>query len=171
MRNSIGSGTRHSGILIRFGRAECQNPTTLGWSSATLNWTSRRGWVLKLGFVDSAQTSLSYVMRQNAFPLEFHQAYRYNVLVVQAMYSLLKDGLYTSVPLMATLLVSVNGALWNLWEETWWQITLRLGNDPVTYAGFINQWNRGLPLYIDSYESILLVACRHNLRRPPLMVV
>jgi hypothetical protein len=92
-------------------------------------------------------------------------------IMVQAMYSLLKDGFCTSIPLMATLPVSADGALWGASEETWWETTLGFGGDLFTYQDFINQWNRGQALYTDSYETILLAACRHNLRRPPLMLV
>jgi hypothetical protein len=92
-------------------------------------------------------------------------------IMVQAMYSLTKDGFCTSVPLMATLPVSVDGALWDAPEETWWQSTLGFGGDLSTYQDFVNRWNGGQALYTDIYESILLGACRHNLRRPPLMLV
>jgi hypothetical protein len=48
-------------------------------------------------------------------------------IMVHAMYSLLKDGFCTSIPLMATLPVSSDGALWGASEETWWETTLGLG--------------------------------------------
>jgi len=92
-------------------------------------------------------------------------------IMVQAMYSLLKDGYCTRVLLLATLPVSVDGALWNASEETWWQTTLGSGGDLCTYLDFTNQWNEGQALYTDIYKTILSVACRHNLRRPPLMLV
>lgn len=92
-------------------------------------------------------------------------------VMVQAMYSLLKEGFCTSVPLLAMLPVSVDGALWNVSEETWWQTTLGHGGDLFTYQDFLDQWNEGKPLHTDVYENILLGACRHNLRRLPLMLV
>jgi hypothetical protein len=92
-------------------------------------------------------------------------------IMVQAMYSLVRDGYCTSVPLLATLPVSVDGALWKLPEESWWQTTLGLGGDLFTYQDFVNHWNGGQDLYTDTYESILLGACRHNIRRPPLMLI
>jgi hypothetical protein len=92
-------------------------------------------------------------------------------IMVQAMYSLLKDGFCTSVPLMGTLPVSTDGALWEASEENWWQTTLGFGADLSTYQDFIIQWNRGLALYTDTYETILLVACGHSLRRlPPIPI-
>lgn len=91
-------------------------------------------------------------------------------IMVQAMYSLVKDGYCTSVPLMATLPVSVDGFLWNLPEESWWKHTLGLGGDLFTYQDFINQWSGGHTLYTDTYESILIGACRHNIRRPPPLI-
>lgn len=92
-------------------------------------------------------------------------------ILVQAMYSLVKDGFSTSVPLLTTLPVSVDGTLWNASEETWWQTTFGIGGELVTYQDFILQWNGGQVLYADTYETILLEACRHRLTRPPLMLV
>lgn len=92
-------------------------------------------------------------------------------VLVEAIYSLTKNGFCTTVPLMAVLPVSIDGALWEAPEETWWQNTLGFGGDLSTYQGFVNRWNGGQPLYTSIYESILLGACRHNLRgQPPLML-
>lgn len=92
-------------------------------------------------------------------------------VMIQAMYSIAKDGYCTSVPLMANLPISIDGSLWNASEETWWQRTLGLGGNLVTYQHFVHQWNGGDSLFTDTFESILIAACRHNLRRPPLMDV
>lgn len=91
--------------------------------------------------------------------------------MVQAMYSLTKDGYCTSIPFLATLPLSIDGALWNSSEESWWQSTFGLGGDLVTYGDFVNKWRDGQALYTDTFETILIAACRHNLRRPPLMEV
>jgi hypothetical protein len=92
-------------------------------------------------------------------------------VMVQAMYSLLKDGVCSSVPLMATLPISVNGALWNMSEEDWWQTTLGFGSDLLTYQEFLDKWSGGATFQTDVFEIILLAACKHNLKRPPLMFV
>lgn len=64
-------------------------------------------------------------------------------IMVQAIYSQVKDRFCTSIPMMATLPVSVDGALWCVSEETWWQATLGFGRDLFTYQDFINQWSGG----------------------------
>lgn len=92
-------------------------------------------------------------------------------IMVQAIYSILKDGYCTSVPEMTTLPVSVNGALWVASEDVWWQTTLGLGGELITYEDFLAQWNGGQDLYAGIYESILIGACRHNVRRPTLMLL
>lgn len=70
---------------------------------------------------------------------------------------------------MSTLPLSVNGNLWNASEEQWWEATLGFGGELVTYGDFTNQWGAGEALYTDTFETILLAACRHNIRRLPLM--
>jgi hypothetical protein len=90
-------------------------------------------------------------------------------IMVQAMYSLSKDGYCSSVPLMATLPMSMDGTLWNASEEDWWQATLGFGGALVTYQEFLKQWSGGESLYTGIFETILIVACKHNLRPPPLM--
>lgn len=92
-------------------------------------------------------------------------------IMVRAIYSILKDGYCTSVPQMTTLPVSVNGALWIASEEVWWQTTLGLGGELITYQDFLAQWNGGQALHTGTYESILIGACKHNVRRPPLMLL
>jgi hypothetical protein len=91
--------------------------------------------------------------------------------MVQAIYSILKDGFCTSVPQMTMLPVSVNGALWAASEDSWWETTFGLGGELITYQDFLMQWNGGQALYTGTYESILLGACKHNVRRPPLMLL
>jgi len=91
-------------------------------------------------------------------------------VMLQAMYSILKDGFCTSVPLLGTLPVSVDGSLWNVPEEVWWQATLGLGSDLLTYQEFVNEWSGGKNFDTDAYETILLAACKHNLRPPPLQL-
>lgn len=88
-------------------------------------------------------------------------------IMVQAMYSLLKDGYCTSVPLLETLPVSADGSLWNASEETWWQDTLGFGGELITYGELTNQWNGGHAFHMDTYEAILIEACRHKLISPP----
>lgn len=90
-------------------------------------------------------------------------------IMLQAIYSILKDGYCTSVPQMTTLPVSVNGALWIASEDAWWETTLGLGGELITYQDFLAQWNGGQALFAGTYESILMGACRHNVIRPPLM--
>ncbi|KFY58936.1 hypothetical protein V496_05912 [Pseudogymnoascus sp. VKM F-4515 (FW-2607)] len=92
-------------------------------------------------------------------------------IMVHAIYSILKDGYCTSVPQMTTLPVSVNGALWVASEDSWWQTTLGLGGELITYQDFLAQWNEGQALYTGTYESILIGACKHNVRWPPLMLL
>ncbi|KAK9415874.1 putative Alcohol dehydrogenase [Seiridium unicorne] len=91
-------------------------------------------------------------------------------ILLQALYSSLKDGFCTSVPRMANLPVTVNGALWSVPEETWWQFTLGSGGDLMTYHDFTVKWNEGQPLYTDIYETILLAACIPTLARPPILM-
>jgi len=91
-------------------------------------------------------------------------------ILLQALYSVLKDGICTSVPLMATLPVSTNGALWGLSEQSWWLATSGLGSDLFTYHDLVTQWNGGLSFHTGIYEAILLAACRHNLRPPSLVL-
>ncbi|KAK6069483.1 alcohol dehydrogenase GroES-like domain-containing protein [Seiridium cupressi] len=91
-------------------------------------------------------------------------------ILLQALYSSLKDGFCTSVPRMAYLPVTVNGALWSVPEETWWQFTLGSGGDLMTYHDFTVMWNEGQPLYTDIYETILLAACIPTLARPPILM-
>ena len=90
-------------------------------------------------------------------------------VMVQAMYSLLKHGVCSSVPLMATLPISINGALWNMSEGDWWQTTLGYGSDLLTYQEFVDNWNGGDTSQTDAFETILLVACKHNLKRSSLV--
>ncbi|KAK6066347.1 alcohol dehydrogenase GroES-like domain-containing protein [Seiridium cupressi] len=91
-------------------------------------------------------------------------------ILLQALYSSLKDGFCTSVPRMAYLPVTVNGALWSVPEEIWWQFTLGSGGDLMTYHDFTVKWNEGQPLYTDIYETILLAACIPTLARPPILM-
>jgi hypothetical protein len=92
-------------------------------------------------------------------------------VLLQGLYSLLKDGVCDSVPLMATLPVSVNGALWDMSEEDWWQSSLGVGSELLTYHEFTTQWNGGKQFHKDVYETMLLVACRHTLKPPPLIIL
>jgi hypothetical protein len=92
-------------------------------------------------------------------------------VMLKAMYSLIKDGFCDSVPLMATLPVSVNGALWNMSKEEWYHASLSSESNLLTYQDFINAWGDGASLYTDVYETILLVACKHNIRKPSLWLV
>ncbi|KFX93008.1 hypothetical protein O988_07042 [Pseudogymnoascus sp. VKM F-3808] len=92
-------------------------------------------------------------------------------IMVQAIYSILKDGYCTSIPRMTCLPVSVNGELWAASEDVWWQTTLGLGGELVTYQDFLLQWSGGKDLYAGTYESILIGACNHNVRRPPAMLL
>lgn len=86
-------------------------------------------------------------------------------VMLQAIYSLLKDGVCSSVPLMATLPVSLDGKLWSLSEDDWWQATSGAENELITYREYVNKWSHGDLLQIDAYETILLVACKHNAAR------
>ncbi|MCJ1303252.1 hypothetical protein MMC08_006060 [Hypocenomyce scalaris] len=90
-------------------------------------------------------------------------------VMVQAMYSHIKDGVCSSVPLLATLPMSVNGALWNMSEEDWWQSTLGFGSDLLTYQEFVDQWSGGATFQTDAFETILLVACKHHSKRQSIM--
>ncbi|KIV79539.1 hypothetical protein PV11_07092 [Exophiala sideris] len=113
---------------------------------------------------------------QNTFLLESptHQCWvllesaRRTLLVsvmLQALYSLLKDGICSSVPYMATLPVSLDGALWSKSAEDWGKATPGIEGNPVTYHEFVTKWVDGTPLQIEAYETILLVACKHNALR------
>ena len=86
-------------------------------------------------------------------------------VMLQALYSLLKDGMCSSVPYMATLPVSLDGALWGMSKEDWYKSALGTEGDPVTYREFVTKWVDGAPLQIEVYETILLVACKHNAQR------
>ncbi|KAI1629912.1 hypothetical protein EDD37DRAFT_75124 [Exophiala viscosa] len=86
-------------------------------------------------------------------------------VMLQALYSLLRDGICTSVPYMATLPVSLDGALWGMSTEDWHKTALGAEGDPVTYREFVAKWVDGAPLQIEAYETILLVACKHNAQR------
>jgi hypothetical protein len=86
-------------------------------------------------------------------------------VMLQAIYSLLKNGSCSSVPLMATLPVSLDGKLWGLSEDDWWQATSGAENELVTYREYVRKWSHGDPLQIDAYETIILVACKHNAAR------
>jgi hypothetical protein len=85
--------------------------------------------------------------------------------MLQAMYSLLKLGICSSVPMMSTLPVSVNGKLWTMSEEEWWADTSGAETDLVNYREYVSKWAHGDPLQIDEYETMLLVACKHNAQR------
>ncbi|KAH7336030.1 hypothetical protein BKA65DRAFT_26792 [Rhexocercosporidium sp. MPI-PUGE-AT-0058] len=89
-------------------------------------------------------------------------------VMVQAMYSQIRDGFCTAVPLLATLPLSLNGALWNASEEVWWQSTLGFGGELVTYGDFSTKWDGSIQ-HTDTFETILLAACRHNIRQIPIM--
>ncbi|KAH8596290.1 hypothetical protein B0O99DRAFT_110933 [Bisporella sp. PMI_857] len=89
-------------------------------------------------------------------------------IMVQAIYTVVKDGFCTSVPLLATLPVSADGGLWNLSEDIWRQSKPGFQNDMFSYQDFIEKWNGGEALHLDSYETILLAACKHHIR-PPLL--
>lgn len=91
--------------------------------------------------------------------------------MIQAMYSLTKDGYCIGIPLMTTLPLSLDGELWNLPEESWWERVNGQGGNLITYGEFINQWSGGETLYTDTFETILIAACRHNIRRPPMMAI
>jgi hypothetical protein len=86
-------------------------------------------------------------------------------VMLQAIYSLLKNGSCSSVPLMATLPVSLDGKLWSLSEDDWWQATSGAQNELVTYREYVRKWTHGDPLQIDAYETIILEACKHNAAR------
>lgn len=86
-------------------------------------------------------------------------------VMLQALYSLLRDGICSSVPYMSTLPVSLDGALWNLSAEDWCKTSLGIESDLVSYRDFVVKWNGGAPLQIYEYETILLVACKHNAQR------
>lgn len=83
-------------------------------------------------------------------------------IMVQAMYSLLENGYCSTVPLMDGLPISVNGALWDVSEEEWWTIARSGGGDLTTYRDFTNKWSGGTSLYKNTYETILLAACKPN---------
>ncbi|KAH6710727.1 hypothetical protein BKA61DRAFT_102501 [Leptodontidium sp. MPI-SDFR-AT-0119] len=84
-------------------------------------------------------------------------------MMVQAIYSSTRNGYCTTVPLLATLPLSLNGALWKASEEDWWQSTLGFGGELVSYGDFSsNKWSGGAIQQADTFESILLAACRNN---------
>jgi hypothetical protein len=85
--------------------------------------------------------------------------------LLQAIYSLLRDGMCSSVPMMATLPVSLDGKLWTKSEQEWWEETSGTATELVTYREYVIKWSQGHPLHIDAYETILLVACKHNAER------
>lgn len=92
-------------------------------------------------------------------------------VMLQAIYSLTKDGVCDSVPMMATLPVSLDGRLWKMSEDEWWSATSGNEIEPVTYREYVSKWAHGDPLRIEAYETILLVACKHNAKRisyPPM---
>lgn len=92
-------------------------------------------------------------------------------VMLQAIYSLIKDGVCDSVPMMATLPVSLDGRLWKMSEDEWWRTTSGKEVESVTYREYVSKWSHGDPLRIDAYETILLVACKHNAKRvsiPPI---
>jgi hypothetical protein len=104
----------------------------------------------------------------------FNESIRRTILMsvmLQTMYSLVKDGFCTSVPLLSILPLSRDGSLWNAPEEVWWQATLGSGSELLTYGDFVTEWGGGKEFHTDAFETILLVACRHNLRRPPLALL
>ena len=86
-------------------------------------------------------------------------------VMVQAIYTVVKEGVCSLVPFLATLPISVNGALWNMSEEEWWQSTLGLGSDLLPYREFVDEWSSGTAIQTDAFETILLVACKHNMTR------
>ena len=85
--------------------------------------------------------------------------------MVQGMYNVVKNGVCSLVPFLATLPISINGALWNMSEEEWWQSTLGLGSELLPYSEFVDEWSSGAAMQIDAFETILLVACKHNLSK------
>ena len=90
-------------------------------------------------------------------------------VMVQAVYAVAKEGVCSLVPFLATLPISVNGVLWKMSEEEWWQCTLGLGSDLLTYQEFMNEWDRGTTFQTDAFETILLVACKHKLGHRPFL--
>ncbi len=86
-------------------------------------------------------------------------------VMLQAIYCLLKNGSCSSVPFMAMLPVSTDSKLWSLDEDDWWQATSGVESELVTYREYVSKWNRGDSLQFDAYETILLVACKHNAAR------
>lgn len=88
-------------------------------------------------------------------------------VMLQAIYSLLKDGVCSLVPLMSALPVSVDGRLWGMTEDEWWQASSgREDQDQlITYREYVCRWRDGDAVQIGEYETILLVACTHNAPR------
>jgi len=84
-------------------------------------------------------------------------------LMVHGIYCLLRDGVCTTVPKMAFLPMSMNGALWNMSEEDWWLKTHGRGSDLLTYQEFVVGWSDGTPYEIDAFETIMLAACKHKI--------
>jgi hypothetical protein len=85
--------------------------------------------------------------------------------MLQAVHVLAMGGQCTSVPFMATLPVSSNGFLWNMSKEEWLNANPSTQSSPITYREFVSEWASGKVFSIDTYETILLYACKHNADR------
>jgi hypothetical protein len=86
-------------------------------------------------------------------------------VMVQAMHVLTTGRQCTSVPFMATLPVSSDGSLWSMSKDEWVDAAPSTQSSPITYREFVSEWASGKVFSIDTYETILLYACKHNADR------
>jgi hypothetical protein len=82
--------------------------------------------------------------------------------MLKAVYFLLKDGQCSMVPFMSVLPVSMDASRWNLTADEWTKASIEKPNQLVSYREYLSKWYEGIPLQFGAYESIILVACKHN---------
>ncbi|OQV08725.1 hypothetical protein CLAIMM_12951 [Cladophialophora immunda] len=87
-------------------------------------------------------------------------------IMVHSVYSLVKDGVCNTVPLMARMPVSLDANLWHMSEQEWCEATSGVEDKLMTYHEYVTKWSHGKLLQdYGAYETILLVACKHNAGR------
>lgn len=74
-------------------------------------------------------------------------------LMLQCLCRFMKSGYSTLVPMMAMLPVSENAARWEGREGQ--------SGPLVPYEKFVDDWNQGRVMTVDTYEMLLLKACRN----------
>jgi hypothetical protein len=132
-------------------------------ANAERNFTHLESWTQQLH--QNYAKSLNDVVWESPFQKwVLFESIRRTILMsvlLQSVYSVIRDGVCYLVPFLSALPMSQNAALWMMSEHSWWQTVTPPAVSLVTYAEYVDQWNDGKIVEIDIYGKILLVACNH----------